>query len=371
LKTAIPHIQKINADGVARIQGRRGKSSADKDGIPDFADGFDIAFDGVSQAADNASHDFVPVLLEISPNIDTNTATVIFRCAYLSNPATDVTRTGTGTNAASPFVYEIAGTGRVRLWHNKNGSDSRQKACVTAGGDAILNEQVIPLHKLSISNGVARLYLEALKRSDDLGDIQIKVELNTHGTASASDYIAEDQVKATVFGVDSVHPIRSDFATGQEGKVLISAKHGGGFHTTAITTRAGTAAQTNGTNVTISAYVLPLPPAGYTNLTVYFEVTDPDDLSHYEGKTVPGTPTVQGDENPNDNRDPSKRMTTGTGADYTLYQTRCLTAGGRSTRVEPATIAGTDRAVAETTLQNHQPLFRRQLPGTRHHAKAA
>jgi hypothetical protein len=60
---------------------------------------------------------------------------------------------------------------------------------------------------------------------------------------------------------------------------------------------------------------------------------------------------VQGDENPNDNRDPSKRMTTGTGADYTLYQTRCLTAGGRSARVEPATIAGTDRAVAETTLR--------------------
>jgi hypothetical protein len=171
------------------------------------------------------------------------------------------------------------------------------------------------------------------------------------GTTSTNDYIAEDQVKATVFGVDSVHPIRSDFATDQEGKVLISAKHGGGFHTTAITTRAGTAAQTVGTNVTISAYVLPLPPAGYTNLTVYFEVTDPDDLSHYEGKTVPGTPTVQGDENPNDNRDPAKRMTTGTGADYTLYQTRCLTAGGRSARVEPATIAGTDRAVAETTLQ--------------------
>ena len=101
----------------------------DKDGIPDFADGFDIEFDGVSQAAANASHDFVPVIFEFSEGIDTNAATVIFRGDYLSNPATDVERTGGGTNG-NPYVYSIVGDGRVRLWHGKNGSDSRLKSAI-------------------------------------------------------------------------------------------------------------------------------------------------------------------------------------------------------------------------------------------------
>jgi hypothetical protein len=44
-------------------------------------------------------------------------------------------------------------------------------------------------------------------------------------------------------------------------------------------------------------------------------------------------------------------MRSGTSDDYTRYQTACLT-GGRSARVqEPIAIAGTDRAVAETTLR--------------------
>ena len=88
-----------------------------------------------------------------------------FRGDYLSDPATDVMRTGFGSND-TPYVYHIVGDGRVRLWHNKNGSQSRNKACVTAGGDAILSDVEIPLHMLSASNGLVRLYIEALKRSE-------------------------------------------------------------------------------------------------------------------------------------------------------------------------------------------------------------
>ena len=306
----------------------------DKDGIPDYADGFDIVFDGVSQAATNASHNFVPVILEFATGIDITNAAVVFKGEFLSNPATDVIRSGNGT-ASSPYSYNITGGGRVRLWCGKNGSDSRCKASVTAGGDAILKDEAIPLYVLSPSNGVVRLYLEALGRSADIGDIRLGVELNPRGSISPSPI--SDWVRATVFEVEKVHPLNVDFTPGQEGKVLISAKHGGGYHTTN---------QTADARVRITASVKPIPTASSTNLVVYFEVTDPDDLSHYEGKSTPGTPNIQGDENPNDNRDTARRMTSGTGADYTAYQNACLTAAGRTASVTVTS----QTAIAETTL---------------------
>lgn len=140
----------------------------DKDGIPDYADGFDIDFGGGSQAAANASHDFVPILLEFSESIDIDIATVIFRGDFISDPAMDVTHVSSGgTN-----TYEIVGSGKVRLWCGKNGSDARKKASVTAMGNSIIKDEAIRLSMLSPSNRVVRLYLEALKRSNGLGDIE-------------------------------------------------------------------------------------------------------------------------------------------------------------------------------------------------------
>lgn len=334
----------------------------DKDGIPDFADGFDIEIGGVSQAAADASHDFVPVIFEFSENIDTNTATVKFSSDFLSNPATDVSRTGGGTKG-DPFGYNIAGAGRVRLWRGKNGSESRLKASVTAGGDAILKDEDIPLASLSPSDGVVHLYLEALKRSDALGDIQLKVELNPTGSGVAADYICSDLVKATVFGVDSVRPIAEDFVTGHEGKIMISTKHcttntPNRVYTSAITTKAGTPAQhhspdgSHNSDVTATACVTPVPPeelTGFPDLTVYFEVIDPDDQSPYDGKVEPSDPTNQW---PNDNLDPEKRMIwgeTGCPEGYEDFQAACLTA--REATATLVTIDGIQRYAAETILK--------------------
>lgn len=146
-----------------------------------------------------------------------------------------------------------------------------------------------------------------------------------------------DRIKATVFDVDNVHPHNADFASGGEGKILISALHGGGYYTPYQTTNA---------LVRVAASVKPVPIDEYPNLRVYFEVTDPDDLSHYEGKTVPGTSHVQGDNNPNDNRDPDRRMTTGTGQDYAKYQVDCLGSSRSS-----ALVVTNQTAIAETVLQ--------------------
>jgi hypothetical protein len=334
----------------------------DKDGIPDFADGFDIEIGGVSQAGTNASHNFVPVIFEFSDNIDTNTATVKFSGDFLSNPATDVSRSGAGTKG-DPFVYSIEGDGRVRLWHGKNGSHSRRKAPVTAGGDAVIRDVEIPLMDLAPSNRIVRLYLEALKRSESLGDVQIKVELKPTGSVVASDYICLDLVKATVFDVDSVHPLDADFTSLHKGKIMISTKHcttntPERVYTSAITTMAGTPAQhhnadgAHNRNVTATAYIKPLPPAGLTgfsDLTVYFEVTDPDDRSPYDGKIDPSDPTNLW---PNDNLDPNMQMSwgaTGCPEGYAAYQGACLTV--REATANLVTIDGVQRYAAETILK--------------------
>jgi hypothetical protein len=70
------------------------------------------------------------------------------------------------------------------------------------------------------------------------------------------------------------------------------------------------------------------------------------------GKSANSNPIPCQSHWPNRNQiDIAEQMRSGTSDDYTRYQTACLT-GGRSARVqEPIAIAGTSRAVAETTLQ--------------------
>jgi len=94
--------------------------------------------------------------------------------------------------------------------------------------------------------------------------------------------------EATVVGLKIVvHPIDGDFDPQKIGRVLISAKHGGGYYTTAPTTRANLPAQrdTNQGNVTITAHLT--PSADANGVTVYFRMVDPDDLSPYETDTLP------------------------------------------------------------------------------------
>jgi hypothetical protein len=81
----------------------------------------------------------------------------------------------------------------------------------------------------------------------------------------------------------SIRPGAGDFAPGKEGRILISAKHGGGFHTTC---------QYEDRKVSVSAYITP----NLNDVPVYFRVIDPDDPSSYETDTAP-----------DDNRDPHKK----------------------------------------------------------------
>lgn len=331
----------------------------DRDGVPDFADGYDIVFDKIDQSKVDASHWLVPVVLRIPSGIDDEKATITFT-GGLSDPESDVTRTD-----ALPYKYDVVSGKRVRLW-TKNGTCARKKASVASGGDSIKESTAITVADLK--PGTDRnviLHLEALAGSKNLADIVITATLNVGGTTETS----SDTIRATVFSIEVVHPIAADFHAGataavdeKVGAVMISTKQDTdkdtAYYTKQITTEAGKRAQSSDHSVTISAYVTPIPPKGYPNPRVYFEVTDPDDRSHYEGKIEdgvngvlkPSDPSQQGDDKPNDNRDPKKKMSwTGEVPDgYEPFQA-CLTE--RSAIVKaPVPINKVDRAVAETVL---------------------
>jgi len=91
-----------------------------------------------------------------------------------------------------------------------------------------------------------------------------------------------------------VHPQNGDFEDGYEGRIMISIKHGGGYHTDKRVTKADGPAQIEDGKVKITAYLVP-PLAG---APVYFRVVDkideptpdkdPDDPSPYETNTTTG-----------------------------------------------------------------------------------
>lgn len=234
----------------------------------------------------------------------------------------------------------------MRIWL-KNGDESRVKAEVGLGGDFIPDGKVQKIDKALFKNGELELFIEGIKASKTIGDQIIKVYADLDGDGLLPLALI-DSVKATVFNVEEIHPINSDFVAdvNKKGRVLISTlyKDDKSYYTIANTTKANKPAQDDSTGdakVIISAYIEPK----YPGIEIYFEVNDPDDLSPYEGQVVAADPQ---DIKPNDNRDPNKTMNGGTIAKYRSYQNACLST--RSNKTELKNINGVERAVAEVTL---------------------
>ena len=304
---------------------------SDYDGIPDFADGYDIAHGGAAttQQANGASHSFVPALLEVKAPLDLTTATVTF--GYPVSAPGAVTRSGTGT-AAAPYVYTPAG-GSLRIW-TLDGPSARSMSSVVSGGNFIPNATPVPVSALAscaVSGNprLFKIFIESVKGSATIADTQITVIADPGvsatggstsgggtGTGGSTGVKPSDKVNLTTVTVDEIHPLAADFPAGNPniGRVLISTHAGD--------TRAGkyyTPSQTADAQVEITAKIKPVIPG----VQVHFEVTDPDDQSPYEARATPGPATDPQDINPNDNLDPARTMT---GGGYAAYQTACLSA---------------------------------------------
>ena len=335
-------------DVIEDEKGKPGKAlylnelDSDKDGIPDWADGYDSNLDFGSQSATSSSGAFAQMRLRVFSPFEESV--IKFSCDDVDSEAS-VTRSGAGT-VASPYVYVGAGK-KIRVW-TKDGVAARLKAGFP-DGDLIKMDTPYKVSDL-LKEGKQTLYVEAVGGSAAIGDVRLTATLYPVGVDKGS---IDDAVRMTVFSIEAVHPEAEDFKSGSAGKVMISTKQDVAgpdrYYTHKVTTVSGQVAQTEEASVVASAYVVPVPSSPIPNLKISFELTDPDDLSHYEGKTVAGTPGVQGDTNPNDNNDPAKRMMWNNGAPsgYDSFQ-GCLSSRMKTPVL--VSIAGKHRYAADSRL---------------------
>ena len=169
---------------------------ADHDGIPDFADGFDL--DGINGNSDDTSetNHFVPLVLEIPPGIDVNAARLTL--GYdASDPAGVIHDTNTG-------VWQPA-DGYLRIWR-KDADQPRNKSSANAPagpGDYVAPGVYSPAQLgFSESIHVVTNYLEGIRISGSRADRRITVELDPSGDCGIA--ITKDAVRVTVIGAEIV-----------------------------------------------------------------------------------------------------------------------------------------------------------------------
>jgi hypothetical protein len=173
--------------------------------------------------------------------------------------------------------------------------------------------------------------------SDFIGDFKVV-------TANCGSSVA--RARLHVYLVDFVLPQDTDFAQFKEGRVLISTKMGGGYHT---------AFQRFDGSIDVEAHIRPPLPGK----AVTFEVIDPDDSSPYDEDgnaetifhwTLRGAPyqienAAQNSE-PNDNRDRGVlHLRPGTFWQYNIFQSAAF--AGRVQGTDPMGIARTTLTITD------------------------
>lgn len=159
---------------------------SDGDGIPDFADGFNLDTDPEHLDDDTSPNDrFVPVRIKVSGPVDWSGCFV--EIAYSFSDPSQVVFYDSG------FVpsYETAIDGELRLW-KKDGAEARNAASITAGGDFVPNGQ-FPLSMFGVGSegGEFVLWLEALDPS---------VQIASHMLSVSSSLGCPDSVRVSAIG---------------------------------------------------------------------------------------------------------------------------------------------------------------------------
>lgn len=156
----------------------------DGDQVPDFADGFNL--DSVWDNDDdiNPTQQFVPLLVEISSEIDLEQARI--RVTYdASNPADTV------IVQEEPLVYEPA-PGALRIWAQP-GDMERNPEQIADGGDFVAPSEYSPEQLgLTNRNRMVTWYVEGIQTSRNLADQEIIIEVD------AKKGMSKDVVRVTV-----------------------------------------------------------------------------------------------------------------------------------------------------------------------------
>lgn len=170
----------------------------DGDGIPDFADGFN--WDQGMPSADSSDdrtrgEKFATMVIHVwGGTIDMKKAR--FRFTYSASDPANVTRAGPATH----FRYTPA-PGNLRIW-KKDGSESRNKARITAGGDYVAPGVAYSADELGLSSWwfgstyKSALYVEGIAPSTSVADQRILLEVDANGDGRF--YAASDATRTTV-----------------------------------------------------------------------------------------------------------------------------------------------------------------------------
>jgi hypothetical protein len=169
----------------------------DADGVPNFADGFDM----FGNEGAGAGGDFIPMILELPESADIGQAKIRFDYSQ-SDPA-GLMRTGAGT-PEDPYIYEPA-SGNLRIW-KKPGSESRLKDEVLSGGDFIKPQSEYSVSDLNPSSQPDErqilLFIEGIDQGTAIADQVVHVEVDLDGDNGPLGFIANDAVRLTVLNLD-------------------------------------------------------------------------------------------------------------------------------------------------------------------------
>jgi len=144
----------------------------DSDGIPDYADGYNLFKDQSSSASPPTADQgagFVPVTLQLPSWVDPASVQLTF--TYSASDPNLVTRSGTGSDD-NPYTYTPA-EGDLRLW-TKDEVAQRNAASVGQGGDWIKPDESFPASNLEGTT----IYVEAVRPSTTLADDAITVTIS-------------------------------------------------------------------------------------------------------------------------------------------------------------------------------------------------
>ncbi len=127
----------------------------DRDGIPDFADGYNL---NPALSSDGSSNKhFTPIVLE-RPDVGLLYGTVQFEYSA-SDPAV--------VQYSLEQLVTLPENGHLRLW-KKNGTEQRYLRSISSGGDFIPTGLAVPITRIFGESDTVTLYVEAVRPGTDL-----------------------------------------------------------------------------------------------------------------------------------------------------------------------------------------------------------
>lgn len=191
----------LTEEGIEDIGGDDGKPGKvvlvnsldnDRDGIPDYADGYDLK-PHVEADDYGGEFGFVPIAVGAS-NLDRTKARI--RITYQASAPMDV-----GSTLSNPYLLPPGG--HIRIWRH-NGQGPRSGLPVADGGDYIAPGVYAPkdiLLAYDSSISAYLLFVEAVTFSEATGDITIKIEADPDGPGGPEGWMCTDQVRITAVAI--------------------------------------------------------------------------------------------------------------------------------------------------------------------------